>query len=207
MYFTLPPGRAIRTSNSRVEWLALLTFLCCTVWPCRCNRRHAICILIARYFHEHTGTGTWVWPMGAPIAITTSTAAATYTTQRAASLYKNANNQYKYHLSNYTTLHYTTLHYATLHYHYTQPFQPVPNIIHPNNFSHSNITVQVLPSTFQFYKCLFPRQSPTDILYMLLFYPAWRYMQPIVADKVSLFHKCWVTIIQHLVSCYVMLLY
>lgn len=103
MYFTLPPGRAIRTGNSRVDWLALLTFLSCTVWPCRCNRRHALCILIAWYFHERTGTGTWVWPAGALIAITTSTSATTYTTQRVAPLYKNAKNQYKCHLSNYIT--------------------------------------------------------------------------------------------------------
>jgi hypothetical protein len=65
----------------------------------------------------------------------------------------------------------------------------------------------VLPSTVQFYKCLFPRQSPTDILRKLLSFPAWRYMQHIVAFKVSLFHKCWVTIIEHHGSCYVMHLY
>jgi len=187
MYFTLPPGRAIRTGNSRVEWLALLTFLCCTVWSCRSKRRHALCILIARYFHEHIGTDTWVWPAGALIAITISTAAATYTTQRAAPLYNKAKNQHKYHLSNYNT----TL--STL-----SQFHPYSTLtISPTQI------LQVLPSTFQFYKCLFPRQCPTDILYELLSFPTWRYMQPVTAFKLSLFRKCWVTSIEHHASCYV----
>lgn len=155
MYFTLPPGRAIRTGNSLVEWLALLTFLCCTVCPCRSNRRYAFCILIARYFHERTGTGTWVWPTGALIAITTPTAAITYTTQRAALLYKNAKNQYKYHLSNYIT---TLSPLSQFHPYSTLTIFPI-QILHYKYFQlHFNLPV------------LFPRQSPTDIYVRVTYY-------------------------------------
>lgn len=155
MYFTLPPGRAIRTGNIRVEWLALLTFLCCTVWPCLCNRRHAICILIARYFREHTGTDTWVWPTGALIAITSSTAATTWTTQLAAPLYKNANNQYKCHLSNYIT---TLSHISQFHPYSTLTISPTQILQYFH--LHFNSTSAFSQDTLQqiFCVCYFPTQ-------------------------------------------------
>jgi hypothetical protein len=178
MYLTLPPGRAIRTGSSRVEWLALLTFLRCKVRPCRCNRRHALCMLIERYFHERTGAGIWVWPNVALIAKTLSTAATVFTTQLAALLFKNGKKQFIYHLCNYFTRFSPLSH-----------FHPYSTLTNSSPKIHSNITLQVLPPKFKFYKWIFPRLSPTDILYKLLSFPTWRYIQPVVAFKLSLLYK------------------
>jgi hypothetical protein len=79
-----------RSQPCRVTRLAYIPMLQGMTLPL--YRRHAFCILIARYFHEHTGAGIWVWPKVALIAKTISKAATIYTTQRAVLLYKNARN-------------------------------------------------------------------------------------------------------------------
>jgi hypothetical protein len=181
MYLTLPPGRAIRTGTSRLERLALLTFLRCKVWPCRRNRRHVLCILIERYFHEVQ-------------VVETECDQALHSSPKQYQRQQQYTQQNEQRCFIRTQRNNISITYATISLHSVlsaisvhiplSQFQPLKStqILHYKYFRlHFNSTSKFSQDSFQ------------QILYIrvckLLSFPTWRYFQPTVAFKLLLFYK------------------